>query len=143
MPTNSTPHTAASRVIRGIKNTVSGQVEDQKTRAAEGIVGMAEAVRLLSDELRGHNQVLANVVNAAGSRLHAVADRVREADTAEMAESVAEFARQRPVLFVGAAFVVGLAVSQLLKTAATGQGVAAIRKATNAFEDLSASSVGA
>ena len=139
MPSNSTPHTAASRVIRGIKNSVSGQVEDQKTRAAEGIVGMAEAVRLLSDELREHNQVLANVVNTAGARLHDVADRVREADPAEIAHSVAQFARQRPMLFVGAAFMVGLGLSQLLKTASTGEGAAALREATDTFKDLTAS----
>ena len=143
MPTNSTPHTAASRVIRGIKDTVSGQVQGQKDRAAEGIVAMAEAVQLLSDELRGHNHVLANVANTAGTRLHDAADLVREADAAEIAHSVAQFARRRPVLFVGAAFVVGLGVSQLLKTTATGRGPAAIREAANAFEDLSASSVGA
>lgn len=143
MSTNSTRHTAASRVIRGIKDTVSGQVEDQKGRAADGIVGLADAVRRLGEELRGHNQPLANVVSTAGSRLHGVADRVREADPAEIAHSVAQFARQRPMLFVGAAFVVGLGVSQLLKTAAAGQGAVAIRKATQTLEDLSVSSVGA
>ena len=143
MSTNSIPHAAASRVIRGIRNSVSDQVQGQKDRAAEGIVGMADAVRLLSDELRGHNQALANVVSAAGARLDGVADRVREADPAELAQTVAQFARQRPMMFVGAAFVVGLGVSQLLKTAATGQGAAAIREATNTLKDLSASSVGA
>jgi hypothetical protein len=143
MATNSTRHTAASRVIRGIKDSVSGQLEDQKGRAADGIVGLADAVRRLGEELRGHNEALATAVNTAGSRLHGVADRVREADAAEVAERVARFARQRPVLFVGAAFVVGLGVSQLLKTAAAGQGAAAIRKATETLEDLTVSSVGA
>ena len=121
---------------------MSGQVEDSKTRAAEGIVGMADAVRRLSDELRGHSEPLANVVNAAGSRLHVVADQVRDADPAELAERVARFARQRPMLFVGAAFIVGLGVSQLLKDAATGEGAAALREATDSLKDLSASSVG-
>ena len=143
MPTKSTQHTATSRVIRGIKDSVSGQVQGQKDRAAEGIVGIAEAVRLLSDELRGHNQVMANVVNTAGTRLHDVAAVVREADAAEIAHDVAQFARRRPVLFVGAAFVVGLAVSQLLKTGAASRGAAWIREEAESLEDLSVSSVGA
>jgi hypothetical protein len=143
MSTNSIPHKAASRVIRGIKHGVSGQVEDSKARAAEGIVGMADAVRRLGGELRGHSEPLANVVDAAGSRLQAVADQVREADPAEIAQRVAVFAKQRPMLFVGAAFIVGLGVSQLLKTAATAEGAAAFREATDTLTDLSASSVGA
>jgi hypothetical protein len=141
--TNSIPHQAASRVIRGIKNGVSGQVEDSKTRAAEGIVGMADAVRRLSDELRGHSEPVAKVVDAAGSRLQTVADQVRDADPAEIAQRVAQFARQRPMLFVGAAFIVGLGVSQLLRAAATGEGAAALREATDTLKDLSGSSVGA
>jgi hypothetical protein len=144
MATNTTSNTSASRVIRGIKDSVSGQVEDQKHRAAEGIVGMADAVRRLSDEIRGHNEALANAVNSAGSRLNAVADRVREADPAEIAQVVARFARQRPVLFVGAAFVVGLGVSQLLKTASMTDGSTSQGRASSgSLRDLSESSVGA
>ena len=140
---NSTRHTAASRVMRGIKDSVSGQVEDQKYRAADGIVGLAEAARRLSDELRVHNEALANAIGTAGSRLDGVADRVREADPAVIARTVARFARQRPAVFVGAAFVVGLGVSQLLKTAANGHGAAATRDSTGTLEDLSVSSAGA
>ena len=143
MSTNSIPHKAASRVIRGIKDGVSGQVEDTKARTAEGIVGMAEAVRRLSEELRGHSEPLANVVDTAGSRLQAVADQVRDADPAELAHRVAHFAKQRPAMFVGAAFIAGLAVSQLLKVAETGEGAAALRNASDRLKDLSASSVGA
>lgn len=143
MSTNSIPHRAASRVIRGIKDGVSGQVEDTKTRTAAGIVGMAEAVRRLGDELRGHSEPLANVVNAAGSRLEFVADQVRDADPAELAHHVAQFAKRRPALFVGAAFIVGLGVSQLLKAAESGEAAAALRKASDTLKDLSASSVGA
>ncbi len=143
MSTNSIPHAAASRVIRGLRHSVCGQVEEQQARAAEGIVGLADAVRRLGEELHGHNEALANVVTAAGSRLHGVADRVRDADPAVLAEGVAQLARQRPVLFVGAAFVVGLGVSQLLKTAATGSGAAAIHTATDTPQDLSVSSAGA
>jgi len=141
MATNTTTNTSASRVIRGIRDSVSGQVEDQKHRAAEGILGLAEAVRRLSNEIRGHNEPLANAVNTAGSRLNAVADRVREADPTEIAQAVARFARQRPVLFVGAAFVVGLGVSQFLRAAARADN--SISRSSTALRDLSESSVGA
>jgi len=143
MATNTTTNTSASRVIRGIRDSVSGQVEDQKHRAAEGILGLAEAVRRLSNEIRGHNEPLANAVNTAGSRLNAVADRVREADPTEIAQAVARFARQRPVLFVGAAFVVGLGVSQFLRAAARADNSISRGRSSTALRDLSESSVGA
>jgi hypothetical protein len=144
MATNTTTNTSASRVVRGIRDSVSGQVEDQKHRAAERIVGLAEGVRRLGDEVRGHNEALAKAVDAAGSRLNAVADRVRDADPAEIAQAVARFARQRPVLFVGAAFAIGLGVSQLLKTAEMADGPSGRnRPRSTALEDVSESSVGA
>jgi hypothetical protein len=144
MSTNNTTNTSASRVIRGIKDSVSGQVEDQKHRAAEGIVGMAETVRRLSDELREHNAPLANFVGSAGSRLDGIADKLRDSDPAVLAQGVARFARQRPVLFVGAAFVAGLGVSQLLRTAALTEGSSPGQGQTgDSLRDLSESSVGA
>jgi hypothetical protein len=146
MSTNNTSNTSASRVMRGIKDSVSGQVEAQKHRAAEGIGGMADGVRRLSDELRGHNAQLANLVGSAGSRLDGLATKLRDSDPAVLAQEVARFARQRPALFVGAAFVAVLGVSQLLRTAALADGSSSSSgqdRASASLGDELESSVGA
>ena len=52
------------------------------------------------------------------------------------------FARRRPALFVGAAFVAGLGVSQLLKSAALAEASAPRDRADGSMSDM-ASGVGA
>jgi hypothetical protein len=143
MSTTTTINDSASRVIRGLKDSVSGQVGDQKQRAAEGIIGMAEAVRRLSDEIRGHNEPLANAVGSAGSKLEGVAGQLRDADPADMARAVATFARNQPLLFVGAAFVAGLGVSHLLKNAAMMEGSSPTGDSAGNVSSFEESSVGA
>jgi hypothetical protein len=143
MSTTTTINDSASRVIRGVKDSVTGQVDDQKQRAAQGIIGMAEAVRKLSDQIRAHNEPLANAVGSAGGKLEGVAGQLRDADPADMAQAMATFARNQPLLFVGAAFVAGLGVSQLLKNAAMTDGSASGGESTGNVSSFEQSSVGA
>ncbi len=105
--------------------------EAQKNRAADGLGGMADAARQASDQLRGSSAFVASWVNAVGDHLHTLADGLREKDSAELIDDVTAFARRRPALFLGGAFLLGVGVAQVLK-AGGGPGLSLPASGTSA-----------
>ena len=69
-----------------------------------------------SEELRAQNEMLASWVHGASDQLRQLADRLRDRPAAELAEDLASFARQRPAMFLGGAFLLGLGVARLLRS---------------------------
>jgi hypothetical protein len=90
---------------------------EQKERAAEGIGGAAEAARHVGDELRGQSETLASWVHIASDQLQMMANRLRDRQPAELVEDLSRFARQRPGIFIGGAFLLGVALARLPKNA--------------------------
>ena len=107
------PNSGFDRVMSGVRRGVVSHVDEQRTRAADGLAGIAEMMSQLGDEFRGP---LSNLSKTAGSRLQLTADQMREHDAAQLARSLARFAQDRPLLFIGGAFVLGLGVGRLLST---------------------------
>ncbi|HEX4916099.1 MAG TPA: hypothetical protein VFV51_19210 [Vicinamibacterales bacterium] len=110
--------TAASDFIGGIKQNVTSRVDEQKNRAADGLGGIANVIRNAGNELRSENEALASYVDAASDQLRRFADQIREKGVADMLDDVHSFARRRPVVFVGGAFLVGLGIARFLKSSA-------------------------
>jgi hypothetical protein len=104
--------TGFDRVIQGVRQGVATHVDDQKGRAADGLVGIADLVSQIGDEFRGP---FASFSKTASSHLRTTADRIREHEAAELARSVTRFAQDRPLLFIGGAFVLGLGLGRLLQ----------------------------
>jgi hypothetical protein len=99
-----------------LKQKVASAADAQKNRAAEGLGGIADVARQTGEELRGQNETLASWVNAASDQLRHMADRLRDRPAAELADDLTRFARERPALFLGGAFLLGLGVARLLKS---------------------------
>ena len=95
---------------------MASAADAQKNRAAEGLGGIADVARQTGEELRGQNETLASWVNAASDQLRHMADRLRDRPAAELAEDLTRFARERPAVFIGGAFLLGLGVARLLKS---------------------------
>jgi hypothetical protein len=110
--------TAASGFIGGIKQNVTSRVDEQKNRAADGLGGIANVIRNAGNELRTENEALASYVDMASDQLRRFADQIREKGVADMLDDVHMFARRRPALFVGGAFLVGLGIARFLKSSA-------------------------
>jgi hypothetical protein len=108
----------AAGFIGGIKQNVTSRVDEQKNRAADGLGGIANVIRNAGNELRTENEALASYVDAASDQLRRFADQIREKGVADMLDDVHTFARRRPVLFVGGAFLVGLGIARFLKSSA-------------------------
>jgi hypothetical protein len=108
----------AAGIIGGIKQNVTSRVDEQKNRAADGLGGIANVIRNAGNELRTENEALASYVDAASDQLRRFADQIREKGVADMLDDVHSFARRRPALFVGGAFLVGLGIARFLKSSA-------------------------
>jgi len=107
---------ASSGLLGGIQQRVTSRVDEQKNRAADGLGGIADVIRNATNELRGENEVLASYVDMASDQMKAFADQIRQRGVTDMMDDVAQFARRRPALFIGGAFLVGLGIARFLKS---------------------------
>jgi hypothetical protein len=105
-------------ILGGIKQNVTSRVDEQKNRAADGLGGIAKVIRNAGNELRTENEALASYVDMASDQLRRFADQIRQKGVADMMDDVHDFARRRPALFIGGAFLVGLGIARFLKSSA-------------------------
>jgi hypothetical protein len=117
---NSGPNgqTTSSGVLGGIQQRVTSRVDEQKNRAADGLGGIANAIRTAGNELRGENEALAQYVDMASDQLRKFADTIRQRGVADMMDDVNRFARRNPAVFIGGALLVGIGVARFLKASA-------------------------
>jgi hypothetical protein len=107
---------ASSGLLGGIQQRVTSRVDEQKNRAADGIGGIADVIRNAGNELRTENEALASYVDAASDQMRRFADQIRERGVGDMMDDVSRFARRRPALFIGGAFLVGIGIARFLKS---------------------------
>lgn len=105
-------------ILGGIQQKVTSRVDEQKNRAADGLGGIADVFRNAGNELRNENETLAQYVDMASDQLRRFADTIRQRGVADMLDDVNSFARQRPAMFIGGAFLVGIGVARFLKSSA-------------------------
>ena len=110
-------------LLSGIQQRVTSRVDQQKNRAADGLGGIADVFRSASNELRNDNETLASYVDLAGDQMRRLANHIREQGVADMLDDVQAFARRRPALFIGGAFVVGIGLARFLKSSADRGGM--------------------
>ena len=113
---------ASSGLLGGVKQRVTSRVDEQKNRAADGIGGIADVFRNAGNELRTENEALASYVDMASDQMRRFADQIRERGVDEMMEDVTRFARRRPALFIGGAFLVGIGIARFLKSTSASGG---------------------
>lgn len=91
--------------------------EARKSAAAEYIEAFADAFRAGARELDGEGfGTSASFVNRAADEVEVLSDRLRDQDGRRLIEEVQDFARERPALFIGAAFLAGIAGTRFLRS---------------------------
>jgi hypothetical protein len=109
-------------VMNRVKESAAAQLSSQKERATEGLGSIATAVRQSSQPLRNNKQdVIAEYVEKAADQLEQFSTRLRDRDVNDLVNDAQQFARRRPALFVGAAFVAGVAAARFLKSSSEKQ----------------------
>ena len=92
-------------------------VDQQKEVAIGGIEGVAHALRSASDDLRERGQPLAaEYSRQVADGLESLANWVSRRNVDDVTGGLEDFARQRPVAFIGGAMVAGFALARFMKS---------------------------
>jgi ElaB/YqjD/DUF883 family membrane-anchored ribosome-binding protein len=106
-------------IMGRVRNTANTRLSQQKDRATEGLGSVAQAVRQSTQQLRDQKHfTLAQYVEQAADQLDKLSTRLKEKNINELVDDAQRFARQRPALFIGSAFAVGLIGSRFFKSSA-------------------------
>ena len=103
------------------------QADRGRQHAADGIEALGETIRRITSDLQVEQPAIANVADTAAEQTERVATYLREHDTREILKNIEDLARRQPVLFLGGAFVLGVAASRFIKAAGGGQSNEASR----------------
>lgn len=85
--------------------------------AASGAATMADSIRRVSLDMETDQPQLADFASTAADQAEALATYLRQTDMRQMIGNVENFARRQPLLFVGGAFLLGMATSRFIKAA--------------------------
>jgi hypothetical protein len=97
------------------------RADQGRQQVASGIDQVAGSIRRVSTDLEGEQPAMANVAQTAAEQAERLAGYLRETDARQMLHTVEDVARRQPILFLGGAFLLGLAASRFLKAAGGGQ----------------------
>jgi hypothetical protein len=128
----------AWQVLGGVKQRVASRVDERKNRAADGLGGIADVFRNASNELRNENETLASCVDMASDQMRRFADQIRQKGVGDMLDDVNAFARRRPALFIGGAFLIGIGIARFLKASADRNDVRSYAEGFTSVDPMTA-----
>jgi len=96
---------------------VKEQISDKKTVAAEGLSAITEAIMQSASSLEQNGQApIANAVTGFATKIDDFAGYLQSKSVDELAADVSTYAKQNPQVFVGGAFLLGIAIARFLKS---------------------------
>lgn len=87
-------------------------------QAVDGIETVADSIRRVSADMESDQPQIADLASSAADQAEAIARYLRETDVRQLIGNVEDFARRQPLLFLGGAFLLGVAASRFVKAAA-------------------------
>ena len=99
---------------------VASRLDSERNRAAEGLGGVAQALRRTSEELRSQEQSLGidSYVASAADQVERFSGYLRTTNTRQMVQRIEQFAREQPAVFLGSALMLGLIGARFLRSSA-------------------------
>ena len=111
------------QVVGQVKEQAASRLDRQKEAAAAGLSSVADAVRQVGQNLRGQGeeqspvaQYAAQYGDKAAQQIERLTEYLRRNDAGQLLHEVEGFARRQPALFLGGAFLLGLAGARFLKS---------------------------
>lgn len=121
--TSSTPTSStggSNGIVGRVREQATAQLATQKTKATDGLGSVAQAVRETTRHLReGQHETVAHYAEQAADQIERFSQRLRNKDVGELMTDAQRLARQKPALFVGGAFALGLIGARFLKSSAS------------------------
>ena len=107
----------AKETAHEMRDPARSAVDQQKHAAVGQVEGIAHALRTASDELRDQGQpMVAEYSRYAAEGLESMAQSLDRREVGEFVENIEQFARERPVAFIGGAMVAGFALARFMKS---------------------------
>ena len=97
------------------------QADRGREMAAEGIDKVAQTVRRISTDMQTDQPQIANAALTAADQAEKVAQYLRQTDARQIIGNVEDVARRQPLIFLGGAFLLGVAASRFIKAAGGGR----------------------
>jgi hypothetical protein len=147
LSTTQTSNTSTTENIVGrVREQATSQLNTQKNKATDGLGTVAHAVRETTTRLRADNHdTVARYAEQAADQIERFSERLKNKDVGELLNDAQRLARQKPALFVGGAFALGLLGARFMKSSAQpDHEYSASREYTRGFDATAArpSSVG-
>ncbi len=102
---------------RTFRDRAGGAADSQKSRAADKIGDVGSALDRAAERLDSEqDRQVAEIMHKAAESLRRLASSLAEKDLASLRAQAEDTARERPMLFLGAAFLGGLAAARLLRS---------------------------
>ena len=107
----------AGESAEGMRQRAHSAVDQRKETAIGGIEAVAHALRSASDDLRERGQPLAaEYSRQVADGLESLTNWVSRRNIDDVTGGLEDFARQRPVAFIGGAMVAGFALARFMKS---------------------------
>lgn len=111
----------ASHVLDQAKDQAASRVDQERQTLASGLGAVAQAFNSMGNRLRNQDegpvaQYAAEMGQAMGGQVERLAKYLQGRNLQELVTDVESFAQRSPAVFLGSAFVLGLAASRFLKS---------------------------
>ena len=108
----------AGSVTSAIGDKASAVAESQKSHLADQLEDVAKAVHRSGEQLEGHQDFVAHLVERGAAELSSLATTLRSNDLQSLLGDLGSLARRQPALFVGASMAAGFALTRVGRLAA-------------------------
>jgi len=110
---------AAGQALDKAKDTVKSQLGAQKDKAVGTLGSFTDALHQTGQQMRQSGQgVFGDYADSLAGQIDRAVDYLRENDVDDLTAQIEDVARKQPALFIGGAFVLGIALARFLKSSA-------------------------
>ena len=107
-------------LVGAVGERLASTAQAQKETLAERLEDVAQAVHRSGEQLEGHQDWIASVVERGATELSALASTMRTNDLQGLMGSLQDLARRQPALFAGASLAAGFALARVGRVAVAG-----------------------
>lgn len=116
-------HSAAvqgASLAETVQDKVATVATTQKDSLADKLVDVAKAVHRSGEQLEGHQDFVAHLVERGAAELGVLASTLRSNDLRGLLGNLQDLAQRQPALFAGASLATGFALARVGKVAVAG-----------------------
>ena len=110
----------ASAAVGSVRDQATETLEQQKAGIADQLQDLAQAAHKSGEQLEGHQDFVAQLIERGADQLGSFANTLRNNDLNGLLSSLQSLARSQPALFAGGAVAAGFALARVGKIAVAG-----------------------